>query len=138
MILLDTDTFTLHQFGHEQVSRRIQAAREIPAITIITQIEVLRGRYDALIKAEDAARVLRAQQGVKASVAHLALFEIIPFDAAAGTIFDRLLKTKGLRRLGRGDLLIASMVLANKATLVTRNRKDFQKVPGLQMENWAD
>jgi tRNA(fMet)-specific endonuclease VapC len=138
MILLDTDTFTLHQLGHERVTMRIQAARELPAITIITQIEVLRGRYDALMKAEDGHRVLRAQQGIAASITHLALFQIVPFDDAAGAEFDRLLGTKGLRRIGRGDLLIASMALANKATLVTRNRKDFQKVPGLQLENWAD
>jgi tRNA(fMet)-specific endonuclease VapC len=138
MILLDTDTFTLHQLGHERVTLRMKAATEIPAITIVTQIEVLRGRYDALLKAEDGARVLRAQRGIAASVQHLALFEIVTFDDAAGTEFDRLLATKGLRRLGRGDLLIASITLANRATLVTRNRKDFQKVPGLQFENWAD
>lgn len=138
MILLDTDTFTLHQLGHAQVTLRLRVAQELPALTLITQIEVLRGRYDALMKAEDGRRVLRAQQGMKASVEHLALFEIVPFEDAAGAAFDRLLGTKGLRRIGRGDLLIASIALANKATLVTRNRKDFQKVPGLQLENWAD
>lgn len=138
MILLDTDTFTLHQLGQERVTTRLRAAPEIPAITIVTQIEVLRGRYDALMKAEDGNRVLRAQRGIAASIAHLALFQIVPFDDAASTEFDRLLETKGQRRIGRGDLLIASIVLANKATLVTRNRKDFQKVPGLLLENWAD
>src|SRR5262249_39741063 len=127
-----------HQLGHERVTSRMKDATEIPAITIVTQIEVLRGRYDALLKAEDGARVLRAQQGVAASVAHLALFEIVPFDDAAGAEFDRLLGTKGLRGIGRGDLLIASIALVNRATLVTRNRKDFQKVSGLQLENWAD
>ena len=63
---------------------------------------------------------------------------MLPVDAAAAAEFDRLLATKGLRRIGRADLLIASIALANKATLVTRNRRDFQKVPGLQIENWAD
>jgi hypothetical protein len=32
MILLDTDTFTLHQYGHERVTKQIEA----PAITIVT------------------------------------------------------------------------------------------------------
>ena len=34
--------------------------------------------------------------------------------------------------------LIAAIVLANKATLGTRNLKDYRKVPGLQVENWVD
>jgi tRNA(fMet)-specific endonuclease VapC len=43
-----------------------------------------------------------------------------------------------LRNIGCGDLLIASIALANRATLVTRNRKDFRKLPNLGLENWAD
>jgi tRNA(fMet)-specific endonuclease VapC len=43
-----------------------------------------------------------------------------------------------LKKIGRADLLIASIARANKAILVTRNLKDFRQVPGLQVENWAD
>jgi tRNA(fMet)-specific endonuclease VapC len=39
---------------------------------------------------------------------------------------------------GRGDLLIASIALAFQAILVTRNTKDFQRIGGLRVENWAD
>ena len=39
MILLDTDAFSLHQFGHAQFLTRLQAASEVPAITIVTQLE---------------------------------------------------------------------------------------------------
>jgi len=43
-----------------------------------------------------------------------------------------------LRKIGRADLLIASIALASSATLATRNLKDFAFVPGLRTENWAD
>jgi tRNA(fMet)-specific endonuclease VapC len=39
---------------------------------------------------------------------------------------------------GGSDLLIASICLANRATLVTRNLKHFRQVASLPVENWAD
>lgn len=53
---------------------------------------------------------------------------IVPFDAAAANQFDKLLQTRKLRKIGRADLLIASIALANRATLVTRNTRHFQQV----------
>jgi tRNA(fMet)-specific endonuclease VapC len=138
MILLDTDAFSLHQLGHQRFLERFEAANRIPAITIVTQIEALRGRHDHLMKAEDGAHLLRGQQGLIRTVRHLALFQIIQFDPAAAEEFDCLRQIKKLKKIGRGDLLIASIALANRATLVTRNLKDFRQVPGLRIENWAD
>jgi tRNA(fMet)-specific endonuclease VapC len=138
MILLDTDTYTLHQLANEMVLERFQAASEASMITIVTQIEVLRGRQDALIKAEDGARVLHAQLVLGLTIQHMKHFQVVSFNAAAAAEFDRLRQSKGTKRIGRGDLLIAAICLANKATLVTRKLKDFRKVPGLQFENWAD
>jgi tRNA(fMet)-specific endonuclease VapC len=138
MILLDTDSFTLHQVGHALFMARFQAAIEVPAITIMTQVEALRGRHDAMVKAEDGARLLRAQQGLIRTVNHLALFRVVPFEDAAAAEFDRLRGNKKLKKIGRADLLIAAIALANRATLVTRNLRDFRQVPGVQVENWAD
>jgi tRNA(fMet)-specific endonuclease VapC len=43
-----------------------------------------------------------------------------------------------LRRIGRADLLIASISLAHRATLVTRNVRHFQQIPRLIVTNWVD
>ena len=40
--------------------------------------------------------------------------------------------------VGANDLRIAAIALENDATVVTRNTRDFERVPGLRIENWAE
>jgi tRNA(fMet)-specific endonuclease VapC len=139
MKILDTDTLTHFFLNHPRVVERMQRETDEVVITVISRIETLQGRFATLLKAADSAELQRGQQRLDEAERDLArLPRILPINAAAATEFDRLLGTKGLRRIGRADLLIASITLANKATLVTRNARDFRKVPGLQTENWAD
>jgi len=137
--LLDTDTLSLAYIGHDV---RVRMARVAPpdriAVPAVTRIEVLRGRYEAILKAADGPGALRAVERLRASEDYLAKFQILPFDSPAAGEFDRLLTNKALRKIGRADLLIASITIAQKATLVTRNLKDFKLVPGLTVGNWAD
>jgi tRNA(fMet)-specific endonuclease VapC len=105
---------------------------------VVTRIEQLRGRFDAVFKAESGEKLLRAQLRLIETENDLGRLPILPINAAAAAEFDRLRENRKLRRIGRGDLLIAAIVLANRATLVSRNLKDFRQVPGLQVENWAD
>lgn len=44
----------------------------------------------------------------------------------------------GSRGIGRADLLIASIALTQRATLVTRNLRHFRHIPGLSFANWVD
>jgi tRNA(fMet)-specific endonuclease VapC len=140
MILLDTDTVSLFHAGHERVVARMKSAdpAETIATTVITQAEVLRARYEFLLKASDGREVLRAQHWLDSSEALFADFRIVPIDSRAATGFDRLRAQRKLKGIGRADLLIASIALAHDATLVSRNLKHFRQVPGLRLENWAD
>jgi len=36
------------------------------------------------------------------------------------------------------DLKIAAICIAHDATLLTRNVRDFEAIPGLRVENWVD
>ncbi|MEZ4729412.1 MAG: PIN domain-containing protein [Caldilineaceae bacterium] len=139
MYLLDTDTLTYLYAGHPQVVSRLQqAGTPNVATTIITKIEVLRGRMDAIVKAADGGKLLHAQQRFIHSEQFLEEMIVVPVDQLAATLFDRLTKASALQKVGHADLLIASITLANRATLVTRNRRHFAKVPGLALVNWVD
>ena len=46
------------------------------------------------------------------------------------------LEKRGLP-IGHNDLIIAATVKANDGILVTNNTKEFERVDGLLLENWA-
>jgi len=60
---------------------------------------------------------------------------LLPFDDKALNAFQRLWVAR--LRVGTMDLKIASIALANDATLLTRNRRDFERVPRLRLEDWS-
>lgn len=137
MNLLDTDILSLLMQGHQGVTERVRQASHV-AITVVTRIEILQGRFASIMKAAAGDDLLRAQHWLEENERFIRGVEIVPFDAAGAAEFDKLRQNKKLKKVGRADLLIASIALAHKATVVTRNLRHFQQVPGLNVENWAD
>jgi tRNA(fMet)-specific endonuclease VapC len=140
MIILDTNTMTHFSYGHENVRKKIEAVEEGEqlAVTLITRNELLRGRADSLLKAADEAELKKAMERFRQTEEMLADFMVLPVDDEAVQQFGRLRKEKKLKKIGRADLLIACIALAQNALLVTRNTKDFKLVTGLRLENWVD
>jgi tRNA(fMet)-specific endonuclease VapC len=131
MYLLDTDTLTRAHAGYGTIADRVNnIGAERVATTIITAIEILRGRQEFLFKAADGQQLLRAQRLFDFSQQMLADIRIYSVDARVSDEFDKLRQNKKLKKIGRGDLLIACIALANRATLVTRNTKHFLQLPG--------
>src|SRR4051812_19613393 len=112
MVVLDTDTLSHLLQGHARVSLRRSQVTDDVVITVITRIEVLQGRFAAVLKAASRDQLQQAQHRLTESERQLAAFDVLPVEAAAAAEFERLLGTKGLKKIGRGDLLIASVVLA--------------------------
>ena len=139
MHLLDTDTLSHLHAGHPRVVERLRNLDD-PDVgtTIITKIELLRGRFDFVLKAATGDELLRAQQWLMRTEELLAQIIIVPLNEEAAARFDQLRSAKGPGKLGRADLLIASIALAHCATLVTRNVRHFEPVRGLEVVNWVD
>jgi tRNA(fMet)-specific endonuclease VapC len=70
----------------------------------------------------------------------LATVRILPFDGEAAmkaAELRRILERKG-EAIGPLDTLIAATAIVSGATLVTRNVREFARVPGLNVVNWFD
>jgi tRNA(fMet)-specific endonuclease VapC len=139
MHLLDTDTLTHFQSGHGDVAdhiRRMGVANV--ATTIITAIEVLRGRHAFVLKAATGNKLVQAAESLRRSEQLLSSLRIIPIDRMVADWFDELQQNRKPKSIGRADLLIACITLAHDATVVTRSVRHFRQVPGLIVENWVD
>ena len=139
MHLFDADTLTHLHAQHPRVVERLRQCDDPEiGISIVTKAEVLRARCEFLLKAADAEQVVRAQNWLELSEALLRQLLIVPFGDRAVREFKRLQKQKALKKMGPADLLVASVALANRATLVTRNLRHFRQIPNLDVENWVD
>jgi tRNA(fMet)-specific endonuclease VapC len=81
-----------------------------------------------------------SQRNLNALHRFLAALEIAPFDAAAAQVYGPMrawLESQGTP-IGPYDTLIAAHAHALGVTLVSNNTREFARVPGLTLENWAD
>lgn len=139
MLVLDTNH--LREFGKAsqlgvRLLGRLERSNQSVATTIVCIEEQTRGWLAAIHSARDADAVIRAYRSFHLHVETSARWEILPWDESSSDLFHRL-RREGVR-IPTLDLRIACIVLAHDATLLTRNRVDFEKVPGLRVENWLD
>jgi len=133
---LDTDILTLYQNGHSAVRQHV--GRRGPgelAITVISVEEQLSGWYRRLRQAKKPDQLARIYQRLATTVASLAGLPILSFTEPAISRYDGLRALKlNIRKM---DLRIAAIALEHGAVLVTRNRGDFERIPGLTIEDWT-
>ncbi len=134
--LFDTDHLTLYQHRHPQVVQRLLLQPpDAVGVSAVTVEKSLRGRLAALSQARDpTSRIVRYRHLLE-SLDLLSQFPLVSYDSASDSHFQRL---RSLRlKVGTQDLKIAGIALANNLVLLTRNRRDFGRFPGLRIDDWS-
>jgi tRNA(fMet)-specific endonuclease VapC len=138
MLILDTGHLVEYQKGTspaaQQLKQRLDEAGESFGTTIITFEEMMRGWLAAIKRANDPSRQVAAYSKLQLLVRSFAAWDILEWTTATAAEFSTLRKAKV--RVGTMDLKIASIALANDATVLSRNIGDLEKVPRLRVDDW--
>lgn len=129
--MLDTNIIAYAKNNRpESVLKRLMQYRpEDICISSITLAELEYGVYNSA----------KPEQNQFALMTFLAGIIVVPFDSDAAREYGVIragLKRKGTL-IGANDLLIAAHAKSLDLTLVTNNTREFERVEGLELENWA-
>lgn len=129
MKLLDTDVCIAFLNGKDRkLERRMLEAADELILCSVVKAELWLGAEASARPAENHDRL----------GTFFGTFDSLPFDDAAARHYARVraaLRREG-KPIGPNDLLIASIALANDMTLITRNRREYDRVAGLAVESW--
>jgi tRNA(fMet)-specific endonuclease VapC len=105
------------------------------ALSVVSVHEQLLGAHNYINRARTEAGVTRGYALISTILNSYATAPVLPFDALALTVFNNLKSSK--TRLAMMDLRLASLALSRNPIVVTRNSKDFRRVPGRIIEDWT-
>jgi len=125
--LLDTDTCIWALRHNPDVMSHL--GRLTPGDVAVSAMNEAELRYGAL-NSHDPARRTRDVE------AFLAPILVLPFDAEASRVHARLRLALKAKPIGERDLVIASVAVTHRLTVVTHNQKEFGRVPGLKTLDW--
>ncbi len=138
MILVDTDHLTVltnrRAASNAALVRRLELAAEPLALPIVAVEEQCKGWLAKINRTRDIHQQIVPYQRLAELFDFLAEWDIVTMSEAAADLFAQLRRQR--IRVGSQDLKIAAIAIAENALLLSANLSDFQKVPGLRVQNW--
>src|SRR5262245_7984360 len=107
---------------------RVAAARQTDqvSVTAVTIDETYAGCH---------SRIRRAKKDAELVDAYVGTFSSLPFSLPALGRFKALVRMK--LNVGKNDLRIAAITMEFGGIVVTRNLRDFRRIPSLVCEDWS-
>ena len=135
--LPDTDTITLAQFGHATVIGHLASHPDADiALPVISLQEQMRGWLSRLQRLTAPPQLADwYDRLVNRMFPVWRRYQMVSFTEPAILRFEHL---RSLRlNVGSMDLRLSAIALENGLTVVTRNLRDFGRVPGLAVVDWS-
>lgn len=139
MFILDTNHLTILYRGGDPSKKLRQRLNSVASDQVVTSIisyeEQTRGWLSSFGQAKAIERQVKIYKSLKKHLVSYCEIPVLDFDEKAAQEFNRLRKLH--QRTGTADLKIASIALVKRATVLTQNTRDFEKVAGLSVEDWS-
>lgn len=140
MFLLDTDHLGIAQRRlapeHAILTHRMrQQPLEDFFVSIVSFHEQVTGWNVYIRRARGVEGLVRGYAMFQQILADFVRMNVLPFDFQAAEKFAEL-RRSGVR-VGTMDLRIGSIALVRGLTVLTRNTVDFERIPGLRVEDWT-
>jgi tRNA(fMet)-specific endonuclease VapC len=138
--LLDTDHLSVLQKStgrdYQYLSARMA---QIPisdfGISIVTVHEQFLGSHTYISRTRTIQDLVKGYEFMTRLVGNIKTIPVAPFDDSASKLFENF--QSQCVKVATMDLRIAAIACSRKLTLLTRNHRDFVKVPGLVIEDWT-
>jgi tRNA(fMet)-specific endonuclease VapC len=121
--LIDTDVAIHLRDGSPAITRQIAALDAVPAMSIVTLVELAAGAANDPLR---AALLVRLRQSIP----------VLPFQEAEADAYGRIVGQLGYDRRKVLDRMIAAQALVAGLPLITINGRDFTGIEGLALEVW--
>ena len=127
MVVIDTDVAIHWRDGDAAVQTLLASLPMLPAISVITQVELENGVY------RDTTQSARRRARLDMLLAKLT---VLAFTRETAANFATIVAQRGFSRWRTADRMIAATAIMHDATLVTMNGADYRDVAGLKLTVW--
>ena len=139
-VLLDTDHLSVLEWEEQPACDRLlerldRLSADDIATSIVSFHEQVQGALAYLSRSRKGEQVMTAYAKLESIWRWFLKMNVLSYTQEAQTHFEGL--RRRCRRVQTMDLRIASIALATQSSLLSRNLRDFRRVPGLVVEDWT-
>lgn len=138
MIRPDTDHFSVLVDGrhslHKRLVKRLDDANDDVALPVVSIEEQLRAWLAQIHRTRSLAKQVVPYTRLVRLIHTLSTWEIASWTEDTADTFAQFRRQR--IRIGTQDLKIAAIALTHDSLLRSANLRDFEQVPGLQVEDW--